>query len=247
MLESKFLSGMDNILDPNETILWSGKPDRRPFILSAMGGIPIGLALLGFTTIWLIAGEPLLESPAIISIPVAILFIVVIPAWQIRKIPNAEYMITNQRLIIKSGITKQDAWFAELDDIKDVIIKIGFADKLFGTGRIYPITPENPFDTSRHPFSFESFSKTNMNKAYNIVKQQWEKVNEGERFGYRHHHPHLQGLKEPYAVQKLLKEAISGAGTNYVSCEYCNYRYDLNKAGKCPHCGAPKSLKYSIP
>jgi rRNA maturation endonuclease Nob1 len=57
--------------------------------------------------------------------------------------------------------------------------------------------------------------------------------------------PCLDALTEPYVVQKLLKEAIFGAGTNFVSCKYCYARYDLNKEGKCPNCGGTQPQNYS--
>ena len=106
---------MKDVLDPNETILWRAKPDKKALMLPAFGGIPFALFFLGFSAIWLSLGVPLLESPMVITIPAAIILILVPPLWQYRKEPKAEYMITNQRLLIKSGITEQDAWFADLD------------------------------------------------------------------------------------------------------------------------------------
>ena len=37
------MSGMKDILDPNEEVLWSGKPDRKAILLPALGGIPFAL------------------------------------------------------------------------------------------------------------------------------------------------------------------------------------------------------------
>ena len=42
-------------------------------------------------------------------------------------------------------------------------------------------------------------------------------------------------LKESRKMHK--EEAIFGAGTNYINCEYCRHLYDLNKEGRCPNCG----------
>jgi membrane protein YdbS with pleckstrin-like domain len=108
---------------------------------------------LGITSIFLSAGVPFLESPAVLTIPVAIALIIIPPLWQYRKMPHSAYMITNQRLIIKSGISEQDVWFAELDRIKDTLVKIGFVDKILGTGKLYPITAEYPYEPKMRGYS----------------------------------------------------------------------------------------------
>lgn len=133
---------MEDVLDPNETVIWSGKPDKKAFMLPAFYGIFIALFFLGITSIFLMTGTPFLMSPAVVTIPLAIALIIVPPLWEYRKMPYSAYMITNQRLIIKSGITEQDIWFTDLDNIKDTLVKIGFVDKILGTGKLYPITPE---------------------------------------------------------------------------------------------------------
>lgn len=238
------MSAFKNILDPNEQVVWSGKPDKKAFILPAFGGIFFAAGFLGITSIFLMAGWPFLLSPAVITIPVAIALIIVPPLWQYRKMPHSEYMITNQRLIIKSGVTEEDVWFTELDNIKDTFVKTGLVDKLLGTGKLYPITPAYPYEPKRRAYTKGGAYRPT--RVFNIVEQKYEEIPEIELYRKNISHPRLEGLKEPYAVQKLLKEVIFGAGTNFVSCEYCNYRYDLNKEGKCPHCGGPHPQNYSL-
>ena len=237
------LSGMDNILDPNEEVLWSSKPNIKAFMLPAFGGIFFALVFLGITSVFLMGGAPLLQSPAIFTIPVSIALIIVPPIWQYRKIPHVDYMITNQRLIIKSGITKDDVWFAALDNIKDAIVKVGLVDKLVGTGKIYPITASYPYEPKGYRFTEGGMN--NPIKVFNIAEQRHEEITEMELWRKLMTHPKLEALTDPYGVQKLLKEAIFGAGTNYVSCKYCYSRYDLNKEGKCPNCGGTQPQKYS--
>jgi hypothetical protein len=238
------LSGLDNILDPNEQIIWREKPHKKAFILPAFGGIFFALFFLGITSVFLMGGVPLLQSPAIITIPLAIGLIVVPPIWQYRKIPHVEYLITNQRLIIKSGITKNDVWFANLDDIKDAVVKVGLVDKMVGTGKIYPITAAYPYEP-KGSYRFTEGGMNNPIKVYNIAEQRHEEITEMELWRKLRTHPKLEALTEPYAVKKLLKEAIFGAGTNFVSCKYCYARYDLNKEGKCPQCGGTQPQNYS--
>lgn len=238
------MSAFKNILDPNEQVIWSGKPDKKAFMLPAFGGIFFALFFLGITSIFLMTGMPLIESPAVITIPVAIALVVVLPLWQYRKTPHSAYMITNQRLIIKSGVTEQDVWFANLEKIEDTVVKIGIVDKILGTGKLYPITAEYPYEPK--PRAYTEGGMYRPKKVFNIPEQKYEEIPEIELYRKSQTHPRLEGLKEPYAVQKLLKEVIFGAGTNYVNCKYCNFRYDLNKEGKCPHCGGPHPKKYTL-
>ena len=41
------MSAFKNILDPNEQVIWSGKPDKKAFMLPAFGGIFIALFFFG--------------------------------------------------------------------------------------------------------------------------------------------------------------------------------------------------------
>jgi hypothetical protein len=238
------VSAFKNILDPNEQAIWSGKPDKKAFMLPAFGGIFFALFFLGITSIFLMAGVPFLESPAVFTIPLAIVLIIGLPLWQYKKLPHSAYMITNQRLMIKSGVTEHDVWFTELDNIKDTIVKIGLVDKILGTGKTYPITRAYPYEPK--PRAYTKGGMYRPIKVFNIAEQKYEEIPERELYRKSQTHPRLEGLKEPYAVEKLLKEVIFGAGTNFVSCKYCNCRYDLNKEGKCPHCGGPHPQIYSL-
>ena len=135
-------------------------------------------------------------------------------------------------------------WFTELDDIKDVIVKRGVSDKIFGTGKVYPITPEHPYEPI--PQTYGEGNCSNLITEYNIVTKEYDSMTEMEHFKQLIGHPCLEGLTEPYVIQKLLKDAIFGAGTNYVSCKYCYARFDLNKEGKRPNCGGTQTQEYSI-
>ena len=238
------MSAFKNILDPNEQVLWSAKPDTKSFLLPAFGGWFFALFFLGFSLIWVAIGVPLFMSPLFMTIPAAIVLMVVPPIWQYKKLKHVGYMITNQRLIVKKGIHDYEAWFVSLEDIKDVIVKIGFVDMLFGTGKLYPITIAYPYEPK--PRAYTEGGMYRPIEVFNIAEQKHEEIPEIELYRKSQTHPRLEGLKEPYSVQKFLREVIFGAGTNYVSCKYCNYRYDLNKEGKCPHCGGTHPQNHSL-
>lgn len=236
------MSAFKNILDPNEQIIWQAKPDAKAFLLPAFGGYVFALIFLGGSSLWIFAGAPWYMSPFVITIPAAIILFVVPPIWQYRKLPYAGYMITNQRLLVKKGSSEDEVWFIEHEKIKDVLVKIGLVDRLFGTGKLYPITPAYPYEPKIYGYTKGGMHK--LKKVYNLAEQKYEEITELQLSLKTKGHPRLEGLKEPYKVQKLLREAIFGAGTNFIDCEYCHFRYDLNKKGKCPRCGGTQKHNY---
>ena len=148
---------------------------------------------------------------------------------------NEEYMITNQRLLIKKGFRKENIWFERLENIKKTIVIRGITGTIFGTGSIYPITKTYPYHPQHRRYS--EASSHDLIKVYNLITEQTEEVIKRELSARNYDRPCLNTIKEPYKIQKILEEAIFGAGTNYVNCGYCSYRFDLNKKGRCPSCG----------
>jgi hypothetical protein len=148
---------------------------------------------------------------------------------------NEEYMITNQRLLIKKRIRKENYWFERLQNIKKTIVIRGITGIIFGTGSIYPITETYPYHPQHRRYS--EAGSHDLIKVYNLITEQTEEVIKRELYINNHYRPCLNSIKEPYKIQKILEEAIFGVGASYVNCEYCSYRYDLNKEGRCPNCG----------
>lgn len=236
-------------MDPGEEVLWSGKPDRKATVLKGFGASPVAL----FIMLWVLAVASMPGSIIPFSpLPLFLLFFIIIVVcvvapllWQLKKTRYAEFMITNKRLLIKSGITESDVWFTGLDAIKNVVVHFGISDKILGTGSLYPMTVEYPYSPKLRSFRRLTYlgrdrSGARLVKVWNFADQRYEGVSEKMLWRTIFYHPHLWGLKETFPVQKLLREAIFGFGTYYVNCRYCDYRYDLNKEEKCPHCGGPK-------
>ncbi|TRO51165.1 DUF308 domain-containing protein [Candidatus Bathyarchaeota archaeon] len=213
---------MDNILDPNEEILWRGAPEKKKPASKGLSGVFIAI----FPLLWgLIFAYMGIHFLGIILISVGIVLIIYYYGWRSKYSQQIEYMITNQRLLIKSGKAKEDVWFTKLDKICDVIVK---------NGDLFPITATYPYEPKRYSVTEAMY---NSKKVYNIAERKYDEITEIDLYRNNQTRPKLEGLAEPYAIQKLLKEAIFGAGTNYVTCKYCKFRYDLNKEEKCPYCG----------
>ena len=226
------MAKLDDYLDPFEQVIWRGKPYKKAFILHACGALPFALFFFLLSlTIFYRAG---IIGPQLIIL-VFVVMLALQPLGAFRLYPNTEYMVTNQRLLISDVHGK--VWFSRLDKIKKVVVKKGITDKILGTGTIYPITEEYPYV----PGGWQRYNSDNpinaVTKVYNHVREEYEEVTKLEFKMHTRHRPKLELMKEPYKIQKILEEAIFGAGTNYVNCEYCSFRYDLNKEGKCPNCG----------
>ena len=204
------LSILDEMLDPSEKVIWRGKPNKKAMMLWAFGGIPFALFFFFIFLIMLYAGVNLIGLPLFVLAWV-IGLIVVPPVIQLRKYPNAEYMITNQRLLIKEGLRKDKVWFTRLEKIKKVIVKKGITGKILGTGKIYPITETYPYYPKHRRYTEGGMNR--LVKVYNLLTEQHDEVTELELYNLINSHPNLDVMKEPYKIQQILEEAIFGAGT----------------------------------
>ena len=179
---------LDDCLDPFEKIIWRGKPDKKAHRLASLGGIPFGLFFFAaYLYIIFVMGDNIL-GPSLLILAWVVGLIFIAPLYQLTKFPNEEYVLTDGRLLIKTGIKEDDVWFTKLENIKELIVKKGVTGKILGTGTIYPITDTHP------PFN-----------PNNIHDQGWRRFQK------------LDVIKEPYKIKKILEEAIFGAKTNKVN------------------------------
>jgi len=178
-----FSSRLDKHLNADETVLWSGKPVKVPFLfLSITFGLFVGIIVLtmGFVMYYITSTAP----PGAVSPEVPFLFFLIaaipgfgliigIPLWQFMRYRNTEYIITDQRIITQTGAIGLDTRFVDLDKVQEVYVKVGLIDKIFKTGSVIAVTA-----------------------GYVHVGMQ---------------RPSLVALREPYEVQRLLQEAVQKA------------------------------------
>ncbi len=192
MAERDFLSKLDRLLKTNEKILWSGKPEKKAFVLPALASIPVGLLFFVFSIFWILAassaGPP--DFFTFMGLPFVVVGIAIIIApflWQLLRHRNTEYVITDKRIITQTGAIGLDTRFVDFDKIQEVYVKIGVIDRLFGTGSLYAMTAgASNFSPQTGPYGYGF----------------------GGMYGFR---PSLAALKEPYQVQKLLQEAVENS------------------------------------
>lgn len=180
---------LERHLNPDERVVWSGKPVKTAFILPGLASIPFGLIFVGFSFFWMwtasAGGAP--DFFTLFGLPFVLIGIGLTFGpflLQLMRYNNTEYMITNKRLITQTGAIGIDTRFVEFEKIQEVYVQIGIIDRLLGTGTVVPMTAgfSGFFPAGRHGY--------------------------GSMAGWR---PSFSALREPYEVQKLLQEAMEEA------------------------------------
>lgn len=141
---------IEDVLMDNEKILWKAKPNKKSYILASV------FKMLPFALLWLLFDGFFIAMIVIgmvnDSIPVAILAFIIpffifhlAPVWiwikniikSSLEIKNIEYAITQQRIIIRSGVIGIDFKSLTFPEIENINVKVSLIDKLCKVGDIY--------------------------------------------------------------------------------------------------------------
>ena len=134
---------LDKVLDPQEKVLWEGKPGFWPFVL---GG---SIATTLFGIVWMIFLTPFIGMAiydilygskiygfGILLLPhfwVGIGFVFGIPIYQFLVFKYTHYAITDKRAIIQKGLIGRDFELVDFDQITNIEVNVGILDKIVGT------------------------------------------------------------------------------------------------------------------
>ncbi len=141
---------VEDILEEGETILQRLKPDRRDYILEAIfKGLPFVLiwaAFDAFFIVMMVTTGAFAEMGGFM-IPVLIGFFALhlLPVWlyiagivkRVGGYKNIEYVLTDKRVIIRSGLIGIDFRYFYYSAIQSVTVKVGLWDRLFKVGDLY--------------------------------------------------------------------------------------------------------------
>lgn len=145
---SSDIQTIEEMVGPDEQILWRGKPKKRAYLINAFTKmLPIALIWLIFDGgfIGLMIGT-MDEIPAPVKIFMAVFFLFhLAPVWiwlshvltANRQHENLEYAFTNKRIIIKSGIIGIDFKNIYYSEIDSVNLRVGLVDRIEKVGDIY--------------------------------------------------------------------------------------------------------------
>lgn len=145
---SSDIQTIEEMVGPDEQILWRGKPKKRAYLINAFTKmLPIALIWLIFDGgfIGLMIGT-MDEIPAPVKIFMAVFFLFhLAPVWiwlshvltANRQHENLEYAFTQKRIIIKSGIIGIDFKNIYYSEIDSVTLRVGLVDRIEKVGDIY--------------------------------------------------------------------------------------------------------------
>jgi hypothetical protein len=206
------LNEIDEFLAAGETVVWKGKPLKKTVFLQSLAGIPFALIFgsVGIVST-LYMDVPLLSFPLLL-LALSLCLVLIPPVWFLRRLSDTEYVITNQRLIIKTGPTKYDVWTSENSKIKGIVVKTGIGDKFLGTAKLYPITKEYPYDPKARVYSRNGVLR--LRKVYNLITGVYDEISEAEFYRKSFSRPHLEGIEQPQTVKRLFYQTIEMVSLN---------------------------------
>ena len=198
-----------------EQIEWSGKPQRKAFIVNnVLKMLPVALLWLVFDTFFIVmltktAG--MLPVPAIVFLCIFFVFHLM-PVWMwiyrcataSKRHKNIEYAFTNKRIIVRKGIVAVDFKSIDYKDVVAVNLRYGLIDKAAKVGDIYI---------------------TSTGKA--TVLEDLENPASVEQL-----------LQRIISDKKPGVAFTDNAKVTYVKCKYCGTK-NVSDADKCSSCGAP--------
>lgn len=140
------LSKIEEILMPNEQILWSGKPKKNAFVINQ------SIVMMPFALIWLLIDGGFIAAIIATGEFLAISWFI-IPFFALHLLPvwiwlsnvltagarwkNTEYAITDKRIIIRGGLVGYDIKSIYYTEISNVSLRVGFVDKMLGVGDVH--------------------------------------------------------------------------------------------------------------
>jgi len=147
--DSEFFD-MDKFIEADEKVLWRGKPNRKAHILAQVfNHLPIALLWLvfdvGLIAILITGGMFSRISPFMIIFLCVFFAFHLFPVWAWiggivtagKQQKNTEYVITDKRIILKSGAIGINVSSVYYPEIVSVNLRVGVLDKLLKVGDIY--------------------------------------------------------------------------------------------------------------
>lgn len=138
---------ISDLIGEGEKVLWSDKPKRNAFIINnCIGLLPIALVWLiadGLIITAVLVGTP--PPPTIRVFLFGFFFIHLAPVWiwlgrtlsANKRWRNTEYIVTDKRVIIRSGFIGYSYENLFYTDIKSVDLKVGTVDRILKVGDIH--------------------------------------------------------------------------------------------------------------
>ena len=142
-------NSIEDILSKDEKILQRLKPNKRVLLLeSIFKGLPVVLLWVAFDTFFIvvmIVTGAFKENPGLIPAVIAFFALHLLPLWlyilniikTMAGAKNIEYVFTDKRIIIRSGVIGIDFKNIYYTDVQGINCKVGIFDRMFKVGDLY--------------------------------------------------------------------------------------------------------------
>lgn len=140
------------LLQESEELLWRTTPKRGRLLVDGFGALLPVLFVLWMFGVFVTfvaglvveanGGDPLSILPAVGAVASVVVLVAAGGAFWVakRRYDNAEYAVTDRRLVSFSGAFGRDASSVEFDSIRDLEVSVGGIDSIFDTGTIHVAT-----------------------------------------------------------------------------------------------------------
>lgn len=142
-------NSIEDILSKDEKILQRLKPNKRVLLLeSIFKGLPVVLLWVAFDTffiVMMIVTGAFKENPGLIPAVIAFFALHLLPLWlyilniikTMAGAKNIEYVFTDKRIIIRSGVIGIDFKNIYYTDVQGINCRVGIFDRMFKVGDLY--------------------------------------------------------------------------------------------------------------
>lgn len=165
---------IEQLINPNEKILYEGKPNKKCFIFESIFNPLLIIAIVwaiidfGFLTEIIFDGE-------LIMIPFMLLHL--LPVWlylggvlfSVKRYNNTEYVITNMAIYVSGGVFARNISTKSFAEMSNIAIHQGIFDRLFNVGDVVATTGQIDKEGNSVTVSLDSIS--DYTEIYHLVKK----------------------------------------------------------------------------
>ena len=165
---------IERLINPNEKILYEGKPNKKCFIFESIFNPLLIIAIVwaiidfGFLTGIIFDGE-------LIMIPFMLLHL--LPVWlylggvlfSVKRYNNTEYVITNMAIYVSGGVFARNISTKSFAEMSNIAIHQGVFDRLFNVGDVVATTGQIDKEGNSVTVSLDCIS--DYTEIYHLVKK----------------------------------------------------------------------------
>lgn len=162
---------IQDVLFSNENVLWNGKPKKFPYIFrNSIKLFPVALIFFAFDAFFIYMTFSMGEVPKeMIIFMIGFFAFHLLPVWifagkflkSIAEHKNIQYVVTDRRIIARSGLMGVDFSSADYGDITDVSVNVSAFERLCNCGTVSIATGAGMIDFLSVPEPYALYKRIN--------------------------------------------------------------------------------------